>query len=133
MTGNLDELPGQLIELRELVREAHGANKDLRAAIKEARGYSDSLIKMVEATADACRTAAHEAGAAQIVAFGEHLQGEMNAAARDLNRAVEAARAHIARSLRPQIAALDPETGTLVIDFAGSLFDADPAGNGGPT
>lgn len=41
--GDLDELPGQLIELRELIRQAHEATSDLRAAIREAKTMRDSL------------------------------------------------------------------------------------------
>ena len=46
--GDLDELPAQLAELRELIREAHGATKDLRTAIREARDYAGSLTRIVD-------------------------------------------------------------------------------------
>ena len=98
VTGNLDELPGLLAELRELVREAHGAAKDLRAAIKEAR----------QLTADAARDgeqAARQAAIAEMKVFEAHVQAEMDRSARDLNRAVAAARDHLVKALTPKIAA----------------------------
>jgi hypothetical protein len=48
VTGNLDELPGQLLELRELIRQAHEATQDLRAAMKEAAALRDSLPAAAE-------------------------------------------------------------------------------------
>ena len=41
--SNLDELPGQLTELRDLIRQAHEATSDLRAVLREARAVRDSL------------------------------------------------------------------------------------------
>jgi hypothetical protein len=133
MSGNLDELPGQLAQLRELVREAHGATKDLNRAIREAREYADNLLKMVDAAADASRRAAYDAGCSQLAEFQEHLQGEMNRSAAKLNQAVIDARAHICRALTPKLASLDladnGEPGVLMVQFEGNLFDADvPSG-----
>jgi ABC-type transporter Mla subunit MlaD len=128
-TGDLDELPRQLGELRELIREAHGATKDLNRAIREARDFADNLVKMVDAAADASRRAAWAAGAEQLAEYQAHIQGEMNRSAAELNKAIVAAREHIGRALRPKIASIEPEEGTLVIQFEGALFDADvPAG-----
>lgn len=39
MTGNLEDLPNQLVELRQLIREAHEIHKDLAAAIKHGKDY----------------------------------------------------------------------------------------------
>jgi uncharacterized coiled-coil protein SlyX len=130
VTGNLDELPGQLAQLRELIREAHGATKDLRAAIREARDYAGSLTKIVDAAAEAARRAAHEAGCEQLAAFQEHLQGELNRSAAKLNEAVTEARGHIARALTPKLAAIDADAAALVISFEGNLFDPDPVPGG---
>ena len=120
--GDLGELPGQLAELRELIREAHGATKDIRAAIKEARTLVDTF-------ADACAAAAYHASNAEMGRWAEHVQREMNDRARDLNRAVIAARDHIGRALMPKIAAVeltdDDEPPRLIVQFAGNLFDAD--------
>lgn len=46
--GDLDELPGRLIELRDLIRQAHEATSDLRAAIREAKALRDSLPAAAE-------------------------------------------------------------------------------------
>jgi hypothetical protein len=126
-TGDLDELPGQLAQLRELVREAHGATKDLNRAIREAKSYADNLVRMVDAAAEASRRAAYDAGCEQLAAFQEHLQGEMNRSAAKLNQAVIDARGHIGRALTPKVAtyALDGDPAALVIQFEGNLFDAD--------
>jgi hypothetical protein len=127
--GNLDELPRQLAELRELIREAHGATKDLNRAIREAREYADNLVKMVDAAADASRRAAFAAGAEQLAEYQAHIQAEMNRSAAELNKAIVAAREHIGRALRPKIASIDPGDATIVLQFEGALFDANvPAG-----
>jgi hypothetical protein len=131
--GNLDELPAQLAQLRDLIREAHGATKDLRAAIREARQFADGLVGLVDAAAESARRAAHEAGVEQLAAFERHLQGEMNRSAAKLNQAVIEARGHIGRALTPKLASLDladnGEPGVLVVQFEGNLFDAEvPAG-----
>lgn len=123
--GDLDELPAQLAELRELIREAHGATKDLRTAIREARDYAGSLTRIVDSAADAARRAAHEAGCAQLATFEEHIQGEMNRSAAKLNQAVIEARGHIGRALTPKIAAVDRESAAVIIEFEGNLFDAE--------
>jgi hypothetical protein len=133
--GNLDELPAQLAQLRELIREAHGATKDLRAAIREARAFADGLVGLVDKAAEAARRAAYEAGCVQVAELEAHLQGEMNASAAKLNQAVIEARGHISRALTPKIASLDltdtGEPGVLMVQFEGNLFDADIP-TGGP-
>ena len=123
--GDLDALPGQLAELRELVREAHGATKDLNRAIKEARAFADGLVQLVDAAADAARNAAHAAGVEQMREFEAHIQAEMNRNAANLNRSIQEARGHIARALRPKVVALDPESATMAIQFEGNLFADD--------
>jgi uncharacterized coiled-coil protein SlyX len=125
MTGNLEELPGQLAQLRELVREAHAATKDLNRAIREAKEYASNLVRMVDAAAEASRRAAHEAGCAQLEVFQDHIQTEMNRSAAELNKAIEAAREHIGRALMPKVAALDPDAGAILVQFDGNLFDAN--------
>jgi len=125
VSGDLGELPAQLAQLRDLIREAHGATKDLRAAIREAKDYAGSLVQLVDAAADAARRAAHEAGCAQLAQFEAHLQGEMNRSAANLNKAVAEARDHIGRALMPKLAALDTEAAAMIIEFEGNLFDAN--------
>jgi Skp family chaperone for outer membrane proteins len=128
--GDLAELPGQLAQLRELTREAHAATKDLHRAIREAKDYADSLVKLVDAAADAARRAAHAAGCEQVRELEAHLQAEMNRSAAKLNQAVIEARGHIVRAMTPRVAmALDADPAGLVVRFDGNLFDADmPAG-----
>jgi uncharacterized coiled-coil protein SlyX len=123
--GDLAELPGQLAQLRDLVREAHAATKDLNRAIREAKSYADDLVKMVDAAAEASRRAAHTAGCEQLAAFQDHIQHEMNRSAAELNKAIEAAREHIGRALMPKVAALDPDAGAILVQFDGNLFDAN--------
>jgi hypothetical protein len=41
--SDLGDLPGQLLELRDLIRQAHEATRDLRAVLKEAAAVRDSL------------------------------------------------------------------------------------------
>ena len=41
--SDLDELPRQLTELRDLIRRAHEATSDLRAVLREAKTVRDSL------------------------------------------------------------------------------------------
>jgi hypothetical protein len=134
--GNLDELPRQLAELRELIREAHGATKDLRAAIKDARAFADGLVDLVPQAAESARRAAFEAGCKQVKELEAHLQSEMNASAAKLNQAVIEARGHISRALTPKLASLDLADdggpGVLMVQFEGNLFDADIP-TGGPT
>ena len=46
--SDLDELPRQLTELRDLIRRAHEATSDLRAVLREARAVRDSLPAAAE-------------------------------------------------------------------------------------
>ena len=68
--SDLDELPRQLLELRDLIREAHEATSDLRAAMREARGMRDSLPAAAEKAVTEKFQAEVECG---LVSFGEAL------------------------------------------------------------
>ena len=46
--SDLDELPGQLPELRDLIKRAHEATSDLRAVLREAKAVRDSLPAAAE-------------------------------------------------------------------------------------
>ena len=46
--SDLSELPQQLTELRDLIRQAHEATSDLRAVLREARAVRDSLPAAAE-------------------------------------------------------------------------------------
>lgn len=112
--------PDERDELRALIREAHEAIKDLRTAIRDAKATTRDM-------ADAAAKAAFEASNDEMARWSRHIQAEMNRSARDLNRAVEAARDHIGRSLMPKIASLDTSGAApvLLIEFEGGKFDAD--------
>jgi hypothetical protein len=45
--SDLDELPRQLTELRDLIRQAHEATRDLRGVIREATALRDRLPQKV--------------------------------------------------------------------------------------
>jgi uncharacterized protein YukE len=121
--GDVAELTELLGELRGLVREAHEAAKDARAAIRECKALTRDM-------ADSCARAAFEASNDEMARWAAHVQREMNGRAADLNRAVVAARDHIGRALMPKIGELlldtdAAEPARLVLEFEGSLFDAD--------
>ena len=46
--SDLDELPRQLTELRDLIKRAHEATSDLRTAMREAKAMRDSLPAAAE-------------------------------------------------------------------------------------
>ncbi len=46
--SDLEDLPRQLVELRDLIRQAHEAVSDLRAVLREARAVRDSLPAAAE-------------------------------------------------------------------------------------
>ena len=46
--GDLDDLPRQLLELRDLIRQAHEVTSDLRAVLREAKAMRDSLPAAAE-------------------------------------------------------------------------------------
>lgn len=118
--GNLDELAAQLLELRELIREAHAAIKDGRGLLKELRRESAGITEQA-------RAAAQQAALEEMTRFQAHIQGEMDRTARDLNRAVEAARHQVVRQLTISSLEENPDGTGLRVKFAGNLFDA-----GGP-
>lgn len=116
MGGDLEELPRLLVELRGLVKEAHAANKDLARGLRE---YRQAAAAGAEAAREAARSAAHE----ELEKFARHLQGEMNAAAADLNTAINVAREHIVRCLRPTEGHIGQD-GLVAFSFKGD-FDED--------
>ena len=113
--GDLDELPGQLIELRELIREGHGVIKDMTALLREFR-------RLAADGAEQSRAAARQAANAEIKRFSAHIQGEMDRQARELNKAVQAAREHVVKTLLVKSIEELPGGG-LRASFTGSLFD----------
>lgn len=103
-------------ELRELVREAHGAIKDMERLLRDIRQASRDGTEQA-------RTAAQEAAKAEMTKFRDHIQAQMDDSARDLNRAVEAARLHVVKQLTITEVEQLPGSGSRV-KFAGHLFDA---------
>ena len=113
--GDLDELPGQLIELRELIREGHGVIKDMTALMREFR-------KLAADGAEQSRAAAQQAADTEISRFSAHIQGEMDRHARELNKAVQAARQQVVKALLVKSIEEMPGGG-LKASFTGNLFD----------
>ena len=62
--SDLDELPRQLIELRDLIRQTHEATRDLRAVLREAKAVRDSLPAAAEKAVTEKFNAEVEAGLA---------------------------------------------------------------------
>lgn len=125
--SDLEELPRQLAELRGLIREGHGVIKDMNRLLREYRN----------AAADAAgqaRQAAAEAASEEMTRASRHIQAEMNRHAKDLNRAVQAARVQVVKALTVRTLDAGPDGGGLTATFAGNLFDDDVplpgAGNG---
>lgn len=104
-------------ELRELIREAHGATRDLARVLRECRELRAEL-------ANQARDAAAAAANAEIERFSRHLQNEMNRHAADLNAGVARAQNHIIKTLTLARAEPDPGGGLRFI-FDGAPFDAD--------
>jgi hypothetical protein len=116
----LDEVVAQYAELnaglREATREAHGAAKDLRDAIREAKG-------LLAQYAEACELAAFNAARDEMIRGTRHLQQQMNRQAGELNVAIDRAREQATRALVPIEATLDGSK--LTIRFAGGEFNAE--------
>ena len=119
MTSNLDELPGLLIELRELIRQAHAAIKDGNQLLKELRAISAE-------GAERARTAAERAAVTEMQRFQAHIQAEMDRHASDLNRSVSAARLQVIKALTVKKIAERPDGKGLEVSFTGNLFNAGP-------
>lgn len=108
-------------ELRELIREAHGAIKDLDRLLAQAR-------QVIRDGAVQARDAAHRATEEELDSFAERWQAEADRHAVSLNEAVKAARLQILKQL--MIAELEPMEGGhgLRVKWDGALFDAGDAG-----
>lgn len=120
--GDLDRLPGLLTELRELVREAHAAIKDLTPLIREHRRIAEDgardLLARIEETVNA-----------ELRRVEAHLQAEQNTASAELNQAVGVAREHIVSCLTPDKVSIAPD-GHVQFTFKGNFQeDAQPARN----
>jgi hypothetical protein len=107
----------QVEELRLLIRQAHEAVRDLRAALRDARKLTDEFARGAEA-------AAHAAAAAELGRWQSHVQAEMNRSAKLLNAAIERAREHIVKTLVLEAADV-ADDGTVRAVFAAPKFDDD--------
>lgn len=98
-------------QLRGLIRDAHAAVKDLRAAIRETEQVRAQLTGRFEA-------AANEA----IAELSNHLQAYANRLTAQLNASVEAARQEIVNHLADTRIQYDKAADNFVIVFAGAKF-----------
>jgi hypothetical protein len=106
--------PTDAEQLRELLAEAHGVIKDLRAGIREARDEAKN------AAANAA-TAANE----ELARFGRHLQKELNRHTADLQTDVDRAQRNVIDQLTLAELERVPGTQTLKFRFGGHQFDAN--------
>lgn len=104
-------------ELRELIREAHGATRDLTRLLRECREMKAHLAHEAEA-------AANQAATDEINRFSRHLQQEMNRHAANLNASVDRAQRHIVKSLS-NAKFVTTEDGELAIRFLHGKFNDD--------
>ena len=74
--SDLDELPRQLIELRDLIRQTHEATRDLRTVLREAKAVRDSLPAAAEKAVTEKFNAEVESG---LVSFGAALDKAIEA------------------------------------------------------
>lgn len=98
--------------LAGVVRAAHEALKDLKAAIREARALEPGLVEQYEAT--------HHREIKQLSNF---FTEESNHAATTLNNTVEEARVSIRDQLMAGEAVFDRHTSTVTIRFGSGAFD----------
>lgn len=103
-------------QLRELIREAHGACRDLNVVLRECRELKAQLVKEVH------ETAAEAANIALARIFRE-FQDNANAQSAELNRYVREAQKHIVSSLTEFVIRRDEKTGNVVFKFTGAMFD----------
>lgn len=113
-------------EMRELIRQANGAVKDLRAVLRQVEQARAETIRLArEAVDKAIETSANE----RIERYVAHMQAEQNRHAANLNAAVIAAKKAIVASLATAKIRILPG-GEIAFDFNGrKLFnDQETAG-----
>lgn len=101
-------------QLRGLIRDAHAAVKDLRAAIREAAQLRAGLAAEFQAAASA-----------EIMDVANHMQAQANAAAAELNASVKTAREEIAQRLFDARIEYDQAADNFKIVIPGAVFDQD--------
>jgi hypothetical protein len=114
-------------ELRELIREAHGATKDLARVLREVR-------QVITGGAAQAAQAAQAASDEELRRYSRHLQKEMNRHAADLNAVVSRAQTHIIEALMISHLEADPDhPGRMRFMFKGRPFDSGPLPDGPET
>ena len=101
-------------QLREAIRDAHAAVKDLRAAIREARQLGAGLAAQFE-----------DIASREIMDMANQLQQESNEYAAELNARVEAARQEIASRLLDARIEYDEKADNFAVIFRGAQFTED--------
>jgi ribosome recycling factor len=101
-------------ELRELIREAHGACRDLSTLLREYRQARAELLTDVRATIQ-------KAVDDELRDFYRQWQKEANHHTAQLNEAVTAARHHIINALA--LSKIRSDGDSLRIEFKGALFE----------
>jgi DNA anti-recombination protein RmuC len=101
-------------QLRGLIRDAHAAVKDLRAAMRESAQLRGQLDAQFEETANQA-----------IGELANHLQEMANEYAAGLNASVEAARQEIAERLFDARIEYDEAADNFVVVFRGAKFIED--------
>lgn len=114
----MKDTPDPAAELRELIREAHGATRDLAQLLREYRRAVTDGIELAT-------KAAQEAAQLELKRFSNHLQSEMNRSTASLNAAVQRAQEHVVRCLMMAELELDHETDRFKVIFSGAPFDAN--------
>lgn len=98
-------------ELRELIREANGAVKDLRQVLREVR-------QAVAGAAAEASAAAVTAGDATLKKYERHIQQEMDVHTADLKESVQRARRQIVGMLMLKEVQAGPDNGTVLTKWA---------------
>lgn len=102
-------------ELRDLIREAHEAIKDMTGLLRE---FRQIIATGEQRGRDACA----ESADAELRKWYEHVQAEMNRNAASLNKAVEAARDAVVQQLT--VSYLEPTAdGKLKLCWKAGKFD----------
>ena len=109
--GHTPDPAAEADRLRGLIRDAHAAVKDLRAAIRETEQVRAQLVARFEASAsDSIRE------------LSNWLQSEGNRMTASLNDSVEVARAEVARRLFDARIQYDKAADNFMIVFEGAKF-----------
>jgi len=90
--SDLDQLPGRLVELRQLITEAHAVIADMDRLLRQLRQESAAATAQM-------RKETEQTANSLLAELSQHLQAQQNQASADLNKAVDRARRLIVESL----------------------------------